>query len=98
MFGWFRRKKAPEPVANTVVVSAAGTASGHRRVGLTLQQAMSIAVEEEHVAGRVDDASVSAAMRRARDLWKQARGSANATGQPVMLDIGTRRLVVEPDQ
>jgi hypothetical protein len=88
---------APAPAEASVVVRAAGTAGNKQRAtGLTMQQAMTIAVEEAHAAGITEDARVKEAIEHVRVLWKQARNSANVTRNPVHLDIRTRRMTVEP--
>jgi hypothetical protein len=105
MFGWllrlFRRKPEPAPVPvaaeATIVVRAAGMAAGPRRLSPTPEQIMAIAVEESHAAGTTDDVGVKKAIMHARGIWKQARAAANHTGKAVAIEIGMRKVMVEPD-
>lgn len=101
MFGWFRKKPpapapAPEPESSGIVVRAAGMAGGKQSPGLTAQQVMSIAIEESIKAGRADDVQVKEAIDHARQMFKQAKISANATKKSVIISVGERRLMVEP--
>lgn len=91
------RRPLPSPSAPTIVVRAVGTTIGAKRRGLSLEQVMTIAVEETHALGITDDAEVLRAKLHAREMFNQARRSANYLKGPVTFDVGNRRLTVGPD-